>query len=62
MTDTCTCPDCRTELEVTEYGRNLRCSECGCQIDVFPEPDLFINTPMGMFEITLPKEWKEKHV
>ncbi len=58
--DTCICPDCRTELEISEYGRNLKCSECGCKIDVFPDVDLSVDTPVGVLGISFPKEWKEK--
>ncbi len=58
MTDTCTCPDCRAELTVEEYGRKLQCSECGCKIDVFPDSAIRVDTPVGTLWITLPAEWK----
>ena len=57
--DTCTCPDCRTELDIQEYGRNLECSECGCKIDVFPDVDLYVDTGFGVIGISFPREWKE---
>ena len=57
--DTCACPDCRTELDIQEYGRNLECSECGCKIDVFPDVDLYVDTGFGVIGISFPKEWKE---
>lgn len=52
--DMCTCPGCGEELEVEEYGRGLRCSECGCRIDVFRDEDLLIDTPFGFFRVSLP--------
>lgn len=57
--DTCICPDCGVTLEITEYGRNLECSECHCKIDVFPNVDLYVETPVGVLGISFPKEWKE---
>ncbi len=58
--DTCICPDCRTELHIQEYGRNLECSECGCKIDVFPDVDLYVDTGFGVIGISFPKDWKNK--
>jgi hypothetical protein len=56
--DTCTCPDCRTELEVTMYGHNLECPECGCKLDVFPDNAIRVDTSVGVLWITLPTEWR----
>ncbi len=47
MTDTYICPDCRTELTVEEYGRNLQYSECDCKIDVFSDSAIRVDTPVG---------------
>ena len=58
MTDTCICPACRTELDVEIYGPNLRCSECGERIDVFMEPDVLVDTPVGTLGVKFPNGWK----
>ena len=55
--DTCICPKCNTKLDVSEYGYNLQCSDCHCRIDVFPETDLYLETPYGDIGIAL-KGWK----
>ena len=60
MNDTCTCPDCGTELTVEEYGQGLECSKCHCKIDVFPDPDIYVETPVGTLGISFPKKWKGK--
>ena len=55
--DTCTCPDCHTELTVEIYGHSLKCSECGCRLDVFPDSAIRVDTPVGILWITLPEDW-----
>ena len=59
LIDTCICPDCGATLDITEYGRGMECTECRCKIDVFPNVDLYVETPVGTIGITLPKNWKE---
>ena len=57
MADTCTCPDCQTELEINGlYGHNLECSECGCKLSVFHDDDIRVETPVGTIWISLPWE------
>lgn len=51
--DTCVCPGCQTVLDVGEYGRGMKCSECGCKMDVWPDTSLLIDTPIGMIGISL---------
>lgn len=53
--DTCICPKCNTNLDVSEYGYNLQCSECHCRIDVFPDTTLYLETVFGVVEISLLK-------
>ncbi len=55
MNDTCICPNCHTELDVIEYGHGLKCSECGCKIDVFPDTTLYLETVFGVVGISVPK-------
>jgi primosomal protein N' len=47
MTDTGTCPHCDQAFDVQQYGRRLPCPCCGKSIDVLPEPQLWIDTPIG---------------
>ena len=54
MNDTCTCPDCRTTLDVEIYGHDLECSNCGCKMDVFSDKAIRVDTPVGILWITLP--------
>lgn len=51
-------PDCNTTLDVDIYGHNLKCSECGCCLDVFPDSAIRVDTPIGILWITLSAEWK----
>ncbi len=60
MKDTCICPKCGVLLDVSEYGRGLECSECGCKIDVFPDTDLYLETIFGVIGISFPKDWRNK--
>ncbi len=41
------CPHCGSKLIVDEYGRGLECEICKGKIDVFPEPELWLNTTLG---------------
>ena len=53
MKDSCICPNCNTKLDVTEYGYGLKCSECGCKIDIFPDTTLYLETMFGNVGISL---------
>ena len=59
MKDTCDCPNCQTKLDVVEYGYGLKCSECGCRVDVFPDTTLYLETIYGVVGIALPKQYEE---
>jgi len=45
--DKATCPYCKKEFLVEEYGYGLRCPLCKGKIDIFPEPKYYIETPFG---------------
>ena len=51
MNDKGTCPHCRTKFEVTEYGYEVDCPNCGKKIDVFPDP-VWIETKWGTFGVS----------
>jgi len=59
MSDTGICIHCGKEFEVTKYGFGLRCPLCKGKIDVFPDPEIFVETPMGTLGISGLKEmWR----
>ena len=47
MADTGTCPHCDEQFTVTAYGRGLSCPSCGGRIDVTPDPEIWLDTPIG---------------
>ena len=58
--DKATCPHCENEFAATEYGYGLRCPLCRGKIDIFPDSEIFIETPFGMIGIRGLKEmWSE---
>lgn len=53
------CPCCNEEFTVLQYGCGIRCPLCKSKIDVLPDPDLYITTPVGVLEISgLKKMWE----
>ena len=58
MSDSCICPHCDTTLDVEIYGHNLECSECLCPLAVFHDDDIRVETPVGVFWISLPEVWR----
>ena len=49
--DRATCPYCCQEFVVAKYGYRVRCPLCNGRIDVFPEPQYYIDTPFGVIGI-----------
>lgn len=45
--DKATCPYCKNEFVVEEYGYGLRCPVCKGRVDIFPESKYYIETPFG---------------
>jgi len=50
MKDKGTCPYCQKEFEVSEYGKELDCPNCGRKIDVFPD-SVWLDTKWGMIGV-----------
>ena len=55
MKDTGRCPHCRREFEVRQYGRELRCPLCRRRVNVFPDPQMFIHTSIGIVGVSIVK-------
>ena len=51
MNDKATCPYCNKEFTVTEYGYRVLCPHCKGKLDIFPEAELYVDTPFGVFGI-----------
>ena len=51
MNDIGTCPHCKKEFEVIEYGYEIECPNCSKKIDVFPDP-VWIETKWGTFGVS----------
>ena len=47
MEDTGICPYCEKEFAVLRYGYGLSCPKCKHRIDIFPDPDLWVETKWG---------------
>ena len=46
-----TCPYCNGDFEVSEYGHHVPCPLCGKKLKIFPDSDLWIETPWGIFGV-----------
>ncbi len=55
MKDTGVCPHCRREFEVERYGWGIPCPHCRRRVNVFPDPQVFIHTKLGVCGIGLVK-------
>lgn len=51
MNDKGTCPYCKKDFEVTEYGYKIDCPNCSKKIDIFPDP-VWIETKWGTFGVS----------
>lgn len=49
------CPWCKRKFEVVRYGRRIPCPHCHKPIDIFPEPDLFLHTRLGVIGVSYGK-------
>ncbi len=56
MNDKGICPCCLKEFDVTRYGFKMRCPECGKNIDIFPDDEIFVTLPFGTIGISGLKE------
>ena len=52
MVDKGLCPHCEKEFEVLQYGYGLSCPKCKTRIDIFPDPDLWVETKWGMMGVS----------
>lgn len=55
MKDTGTCPYCKKDFEVTQYGWGIRCPRCRRRVNIFPDPQVFIHTSVGICGVSLAK-------
>ena len=50
------CPWCKRKFEVARYGRRIPCPRCRKPIDIFPEPEFFLHTPVGVIGVSYGKK------
>lgn len=48
MQDKGTCPYCRNDFEVTQYGWRIPCPHCRRRVNIFPDAVMFIHTSFGV--------------
>lgn len=48
MKDKGTCPYCRNDFEVTQYGWRIPCPRCRRHVNIFPDPQVFVQTSFGV--------------
>ena len=41
------CPHCNTEFTIRKFGRHIPCPHCKQSLDIFPDADIWIDTPWG---------------
>jgi uncharacterized CHY-type Zn-finger protein len=42
MTDSGICPYCDKEFTVESYGAHLSCPHCKGRVDIFPDPEFYV--------------------
>ncbi len=46
------CPHCKKSFNIESYGYGLLCPKCHSRIDVFPDSDVWLDTPLGKIGIS----------
>lgn len=47
-----TCLYCRRQFTVERYGRRIPCPHCRRLLDIFPDPDIYIQADGRLYQIT----------
>ena len=53
MKDFAESPECEKEFDAFGlYGRGVPCPHCGETLDIFPEPDIWLDTALGIIGVS----------